>query len=111
MADILGISSIAYGDIERCKTNVSYSRLEQISKALGIDVVNLLSHGEQLANIFSNCTHNHVVGSGNVVNSEKELRHELEKVQLQLAKEIAEKSQAQTEAKYWKEKYERLANV
>jgi XRE family transcriptional regulator, regulator of sulfur utilization len=106
MADLLGISSIAYGDIERNKTDVSHSRLEQISKALGIDLVNLLAHGERLANIFSNCTNNHVVGSGNIVYSEKELRHELEKAQLQLAKEIAEKNQAQTEAKYWKEKYE-----
>jgi XRE family transcriptional regulator, regulator of sulfur utilization len=32
IADILGISSIAYGDIERNKTDVSYSRLEQIAK-------------------------------------------------------------------------------
>jgi hypothetical protein len=47
------------------------------------------------------------MGSGSVVMPEKALRHELEKAQLQIAKEIAEKSQAQTETKYWKEKYER----
>jgi XRE family transcriptional regulator, regulator of sulfur utilization len=105
IADILGISSIAYGDIERNKTDVSHSRLEQIAKALGIDLLHLLPHGEQLANIFSHCTHNHVVGTGNVVYSEKELRHELEKSHLQIAKLQAEKEKAEVETKYWKEKY------
>lgn len=107
IADILGISSIAYGDIERNKTDVSHSRLEQIAKAFGTDLVNLLLHGEQLANIFSNYTHNHVVGSGNVVYSEKELRHELEKAQLQIAKLQAEKDKAEIETRYWRENYER----
>lgn len=107
MADILGISSIAYGDIERNKTDVSHSRLEQIAKALGIDLINLLSHGEQLSNFFNHCTHNHVVGSGNFVYSEKELRHELEKAQLQIAKLQAEKEKVEIEARYWKENYER----
>lgn len=106
MADILGISSIAYGDIERNKTDVSHSRLEQIAKAFGTDLVNLLAHGEQIAHIFSNCTHKHVVGSGNVVYSEKELRHELEKAQLQIAKLQAEKDKAEIEMWYWKEKQE-----
>lgn len=105
MAELLGISSIAYGDIERNKTDVSHSRLEQIAKAFGIDLINLLSHGEQLANIFSNCTHNHVVGSGNIVYSEKELRHELEKANLLIAKLTAEKEKFEFEAKYWKEKF------
>lgn len=31
MAELLGISSVAYGDIERNKTDVSHSRLEQNS--------------------------------------------------------------------------------
>ena len=109
MADILGISSIAYGDIERNKTDVSHSRLEQIAKAFGIDLVNLLAHGEQIANIFNNCTNNHVVGlmgSGSVVLPEKALRHELEKAQLQIAKLQAEKEKAEMEARYLKEKYE-----
>jgi transcriptional regulator with XRE-family HTH domain len=109
MAELLGISSIAYGDIERNKTDVSHSRLEQIAKALGIDLINLLSHGEQLANIFSNCTHNHVVGSGNIVYSEKELRHELEKANLLIAKLTAEKEKSEFEAKYWKEKFGQIS--
>lgn len=113
MADILGISSIAYGDIERNKTDVSHSRLEQIAKALGIELVNLLAHGEQLANIFSNCSNNHVVGSGNIVYSEKELRYEIEKLQQQIEKHLleirllqSEKDKAVFEAAHWKEKYE-----
>lgn len=111
MADLLGISSIAYGDIERNKTDVSHSRLEQIAKAFGIELVTLLSHGEQLANIFSNCSNNHVVGSGDIVYSEKELRHEIEKLeqkneklQLEVKYITLEKEKATLEAKYWKEK-------
>lgn len=105
MADILGISSIAYGDIERNKTDVSHSRLEQIAKAFGINLVSLLAHGEQIANIFNNCTDNYEFGKGNIVYSEKELRHELEKAQLQIAKLKAEKEKAELEARYLKEKY------
>lgn len=109
MAEQLGISSIAYGDIERSKTDVSYSRLEQIANVLDMDLVNLLTNGEQLANIFSNCSNNHVVGSGNnVIYLEKELRNELEKAQLLIEKLTAEKERAEFEAKYWKEKANNL---
>jgi XRE family transcriptional regulator, regulator of sulfur utilization len=115
MADLLGISSIAYGDIERNKTDVTHSRLEQIAKALGKSLIDLLAHGEQVANIFSNCSNNQVVGgTGNIVYSEKELKHELEKAQLREAKLQsdlqlcqAEKEKAEFEAKYWREKCEK----
>jgi XRE family transcriptional regulator, regulator of sulfur utilization len=118
MADLLGISSIAYGDIERSKTDVTHSRLEKIAKALGKNLIELLTHGEQVANIFTNCSNNHVVGNGNIVYSEKELRHELDKAQLREAKlqaeneklqfELrlcqAEKEKVEIEAKYLREK-------
>ncbi|WP_460974017.1 helix-turn-helix domain-containing protein [Spirosoma migulaei] len=105
MADLIGISSIAYSNIERNKTDISHSRLEQIAKVLGMDLISLLSHGEQIANIFSNCTNNNVVGTGNIVYSEQELRHQLEKANLTIALLTAEKNKAEMEANYWKEKY------
>lgn len=107
MANLLEMSSIAYGDIERNKTDVTHSRLEQIAKVLGKDILGLLAHGEQIANIFSNCSNNHVIGimgSGDVIISEKELRHELEKARLEIAKLTAEKEKAEMEAQYWREK-------
>ncbi|QMW01517.1 helix-turn-helix domain-containing protein [Spirosoma foliorum] len=105
MADLIGISSIAYSNIERNKTDISHSRLEQIAKVLGMDLISLLSHGEQIANIFSNCTNNNVVGTGNIVYSEQELRHQLEKANLTIALLTSEKNKAEMEANYWKEKY------
>lgn len=115
MADLLGISSVAYGDIERSKTDVSHSRLEQIAKALDIELITLLSYGEQLANIF-NCSNNNVVGSGNVSYSEKDLRHENEllqqqneKLQLEVKLLTLEKDKLAFESAHWKEKYDNLA--
>ncbi|MBN8824096.1 MAG: helix-turn-helix transcriptional regulator [Spirosoma sp.] len=105
MADLIGISSIAYSNIERNKTDISHSRLEQIAKVLGMDLISLLSHGEQIANIFSNCTNNNVVGTGNIVYSEQELRHQLEKANLTIALLTAEKNKAEMEANHWKDKY------
>jgi hypothetical protein len=79
--------------------------MEQIAKVLGLDLIGLLTHGEQIANIFSNCTNNHVVGTGNIVYSEKELRHQLEKAELTIARLTAQKDKAEMEARYLKEKY------
>ncbi|WP_375447198.1 helix-turn-helix domain-containing protein [uncultured Fibrella sp.] len=110
MADLIGISSIAYSNIERSKTDISHSRLEQIAKVFGMDLIGLLSHGEQIANIFNNCTNNHVVGSGNIVYSEKDLRQQLEKSELVIAKLTAEKEKAEMEAHYWKDKFTRTNN-
>ena len=114
MADLLGISSVAYGDIERSKTDVSHSRLEQIAKAMDIELVTLLSYGEQLANIFNNCSNNSAVGSGNIVYSEKDLRHEkellqqqIEKLQMEIKLLTLEKDKLAFEAAHWKEKSEK----
>jgi XRE family transcriptional regulator, regulator of sulfur utilization len=106
MADLLGLSTTAYGNIERGESDISYSRLEQIAKVFGMDVIKLLSHGDNLASIFNNCTNNHVVGYGNVVYSEKELIHQIEKSQLAIEKELLKNEKLAMEVKYWKEKFE-----
>ena len=42
MADMLGLSTTAYGDLERGRTELSFSRLENISKLLDIPLPELL---------------------------------------------------------------------
>ncbi|MCE6988199.1 helix-turn-helix domain-containing protein [Dyadobacter sp. CY323] len=42
MADMLGLSTTAYGDLERGRTELSVSRLENISKLLEIPLPELL---------------------------------------------------------------------
>lgn len=92
MADTLGMSVTAYGNIERGDSDINYTRLEQIAKSFGMDVVSLLSHGDKFEHIF-NCSNNNVVGDNNMLASEKELiiqierlRNQTEKLQLQLEK-------------------------
>ncbi|WP_247233208.1 helix-turn-helix domain-containing protein [Telluribacter sp. SYSU D00476] len=42
MADMLGISTTAYGDIERGRTELTISRLEKIAQVLGVSLPDLL---------------------------------------------------------------------
>jgi len=55
MAELLGISTNAYGKIERDETDVSHDRLEQIAKALDLTVTDILNFDEKM--IF-NMMHN-----------------------------------------------------
>jgi transcriptional regulator with XRE-family HTH domain len=82
MADILGISTTAYGDIERNKTELTISRVTEISRILNVSIVDLLDI--ELHPIdFS-----------------------LEKLQLENDKLIAEVEKWQLTTSYWHEKYE-----
>ncbi|HEV7380508.1 MAG TPA: helix-turn-helix transcriptional regulator [Dyadobacter sp.] len=45
MADMLGLSTTAYGDMERGRTDISLGRLENISKILDIGLPDLLGFG------------------------------------------------------------------
>ena len=47
LAQMLGISLTAYAKLERGETEMSYTRLEQIAKAMEVRVVDLLNFGEQ----------------------------------------------------------------
>ncbi|MCE7041253.1 helix-turn-helix domain-containing protein [Dyadobacter sp. CY312] len=42
MADMLGLSTTAYGDVERGRTELSFSRLENIAKLLDVPLPELL---------------------------------------------------------------------
>ncbi|MCR6643037.1 MAG: helix-turn-helix domain-containing protein [Sporocytophaga sp.] len=55
MAELLGISTNAYGKIERDETDVSHDRLEQIAKALDLTVTDILNFDEKMIfNIMNN---------------------------------------------------------
>jgi transcriptional regulator with XRE-family HTH domain len=98
MANKLGMSANGYGHIERGKTNLDLSRLEQIAQLFDIALTELFDSNEK--NVFnlitaeqatsSQNTHNHFnIGDSNSENIQ--LKAELEKSQLlieQQAKEI-----------------------
>lgn len=105
MAYLLGISSIAYGDLEPKKTDVGHSRLEQIAKVLEISLLDLLSFGDRIANYFANSSNNQFInGNGSFFADRKDLVHELEIVKLENEKLRAEKGKAELEAQYWRKK-------
>ena len=82
MADMLGTSTTAYGDIERNKTELTIARATEISKILNVSIVDLLDI--ELHSVdFS-----------------------MEKLQLENEKLKAEVEKWQMAAAYWHEKYE-----
>ncbi len=108
VAVMLDMSKLAYGDIERGKKDVAYSRLEQIAEKLEVSVQDILSYGDRVANFFDQCTNTSVnngkqqSGVNNYDN--RELQHQIDKLNLENEKLKAEKERAEMEAKYWKEK-------
>ena len=46
VAQMIGISSTAYAKLERGETEMTYTRLEQVSKALGVKLSDLVNFGE-----------------------------------------------------------------
>lgn len=103
MAEMLEMSVVAYGDIERNKKDVNLKRLEQIADVFGISVADILAFGDRVSNFFEQCNqHSFVVGSGNTqsnIYDAKELQHQLEKAQMEIEK-------LKVEVLYWKEKFE-----
>jgi len=53
MADQVGISQAAYSKIERNETEVTLTRLDQISKVLEVSLIDLLSFDNKF--VFNNC--------------------------------------------------------
>ncbi|MGV3559456.1 helix-turn-helix domain-containing protein [Larkinella arboricola] len=95
MADMLGLSTTAYGDIERGKTDLTLSRLQQIATALGTTTTQLLS-GE--------------------LASEPELYpaevvHQVETLKAEQERKDREIENLQREVAYWKRKAEEMALV
>ncbi|GAB3703985.1 hypothetical protein GCM10027592_34750 [Spirosoma flavus] len=97
MADLLNLSTTAYGDIERGKTDLTLSRLTQIAQALDVSPLTLLTDEAIPAQVIEE--------KPNVV-----VHHELETLRLLVEKQQIELDKLRLEADYWKRKYdERVA--
>ncbi|RAJ95615.1 transcriptional regulator with XRE-family HTH domain [Larkinella arboricola] len=95
MADMLGLSTTAYGDIERGKTDLTLSRLQQIATALGTTTTQLLS--------------------GELVSEPElypaEVVHQVETLKAEQERKDREIENLQREVAYWKRKAEEMALV
>ena len=119
MAAMLDMTVLAYGEIERGKSDIKLSRLLQTAEKLETTLAKVLNFDETVSNFFDQCSgiiglmnngvqHNHF--------DEKELLHKLEKAELEKenlksenARLRAEKEKADLKAEYWQEKYERIS--
>lgn len=110
MADMVGISRQAYGDIERGVREPDEDRLTQIAEKLGLSKKDLEAFGHTLSNFFDQCDKLQVAGINNGSQNQnnnydqRELQHQNDKLQLELKLLQAEKEKAEIEARYWREK-------
>lgn len=96
MADLLGLSTTAYGDIERGKTDLTLSRLSQIARVLDVSPLTLLTDEITPAQATDNQT--------------DEIVHELETLRLTVEKQQVELDKLRLEADFYKRRYdERIA--
>ena len=93
MADLLNLSTTAYGDIERGKTDLTLSRLAQIANVLAISPIILLTDEALPAQVVE-------------VKSDELMSHELETLRLMVEKQQFELDKLRLEADYWKRKYD-----
>ncbi|ADB37193.1 helix-turn-helix domain-containing protein [Spirosoma linguale] len=93
MADLLNLSTTAYGDIERGKTDLTLSRLSQIANVLAISPLALLTDEAIPAQVVEE-------------KSEEVASHELETLRLVVEKQQLELDKLRLEADYWKRKYD-----
>lgn len=91
MADLLNLSTTAYGDIERGKTDLTLSRLTQIATVLDVSPLSLLSDEAIIAQ---------------VVEEKPATNHELETLRLMVEKQQVELDKLRLETDYWKRKYD-----
>lgn len=113
MADMVGISRQAYGDIERGIKEPSEDRLTQIAEKLGLSKKDLDAFENTISNFFDQCNtpqvntgtnnHSHTFTNNNNY-SQRELQNQIEKLQLEKKLLQAEKEKAEIEARYWREK-------
>lgn len=95
MADLLGLSTTAYGDIERGKTDLTLSRLNQLAGVFDLSLLSLMGDEEQpFAEAIPLPDHS----------------HENETLRLTVEKQAIELDKLRLETDYWKRRYEeRLA--
>jgi transcriptional regulator with XRE-family HTH domain len=114
---MIGITRLAYGDLERGKYEISHERLVQIANALGVSLQEIEEVEEKISNFFENCAIQSVNGLNkgdlHYYANPRELKMELEKAHLenksrdyQIEALLAKLEKAEIEAKYWREKYE-----
>ena len=91
MAEKLGYSTNGYAKIERGETDIKVDRLGKIAEAIGVDLQQLLNlNDKNVFNVIESCHHNGSVA--NILLTETQCAHELEKLRLLLQerdKEIA----------------------
>lgn len=92
MADLLGLSTTAYGDIERGKTDLTLSRLTQIARVLDVSPLALLTDEATSAQVVEPPT--------------AVVSHELDTLRLTVEKQQLELDKLRLEADYWKRKYD-----
>lgn len=105
MATMLEISLVAYGDIERCKTNLTNSRLEQIAQVLEMNVEDILSFDDKIAFIFNNSGSAFGAYNQNNYSQSNQIPLEIEKLSIQIELLRVEKEKAEWQAKYWEQKF------
>lgn len=93
----LGIAVSSYAKIERGETDINISRLAQIAEILEVDLSQLLGlSGHNVLNILTsckdNCTNISKIQGNNILLTETECAHELEKTQLLLREREIENS-------------------
>ena len=93
MADLLNLSTTAYGDIERGKTDLTLSRLTQIAQVLVVSPLVLLTDEAIPAQVIEE-------------KSDELINHELETLRLMVEKQQVESDKLRLEADYWKRKYD-----
>lgn len=89
MADLLNLSTTAYGDIERGKTELTLTRLGQIATALNCSTLDLLTDDIQVAHPVE------VAGP-----------RELETLRLTIEKQQIELEKLRLEAEHWKRRHD-----
>ena len=111
MAAMLSISLMAYGEIEQNRSDISLSRVEQITRALDVPVQDLFNFSDRVSNFFDQCSSVVAgVNNGGLNHYDKELKHELEKAKLQIENLKMAQEKADLEVRYWREKFENLKN-
>jgi transcriptional regulator with XRE-family HTH domain len=97
MADLLNLSTTAYGDIERGKTDLTLSRLSQIAQVLDVSPLALLTDEAIPAQVIE-------------PKPDEIVNHELTTLRLTVEKQQVELDKLRLESDYWKRKYdERIA--
>ncbi len=85
MAAMLGLSVLAYGEIER-GNDIKLSRLNQIADKLGTSAAKILGFEESVSNFFDQCSGAIGLNNGQQNNNydQREMQYKLEKAQLEL---------------------------